>query len=212
MRNTLLWVVDSPYSRCVKWLLLRENVAHDDHIMNWEDMAKDGLLQKYNSKLQVPTLIINNEIINDSLLIALRYLSSDWHLTFDAKLFRLADSDVESAIIFLFRANLLASKFGQSEQSELMYYAGIETYKKSVDYFLEELIKQPKSIEVGFGLVLLYSTLLAASSISGQGLIKYRLEELAPVFDSINSDAFYKALVDEFSPEKNCKVPFSYGY
>lgn len=114
MTTKLLWVLDSPFSRATKWLLLNKGVAHDDHLMTWQSMATDELLLDANSKRQVPTLIINGQSFTDSLLIALEYLPAGWHKSLDARLFRLADSDVESAIIFLFRANMLSEKFGTS--------------------------------------------------------------------------------------------------
>lgn len=210
MNNTLLWVIDSPYSRSIKWLLLNQNVKHMDHIMTWEGMRQDPLLKKYNGKLQVPTWVADHKVINDSLLIALDFLPDDWHTTLDAKLFRLADSDVEAVIIFLFRANFLESEFGEGPQSQFMRDAGINAYKNAVDYLLDELFKERHFCVVGFGLILLYSTLLAASSLAGQGVIAYRLDQLKPIFDQCNRDIFYQKLVN--SAEKNglYDIPFSY--
>lgn len=208
MDNKLLWVADSPFSRATKWLLLNKEVVHDDHLMTWEGMATDELLRGANSKQQVPTLLINGTALTDSLLIALDYLPTDWHKSVDAKLFRLADSDVESAIIFLFRANLLAAKFGHSDESQLMFDAGASTFKAAIDHLLDDIWLKRVGLKVNFGLVLLYSTLLAASSLSGINLIEYRIDELKPLFKLIEQDIDYQKLVASLPEGTKFEVPF----
>lgn len=208
MDTKLLWVADSPFSRATKWLLLNNEVAHCDHLMTWEEMATDELLRNANSKQQVPTLLVNGDSFTDSLLIAMDYLPADWHKSADAKLFRLADSDVESAIIFLFRANLLATKFGQSNESQLMYESGVSTFKSAVDHLLDDIWRDRARIKVSFGLVLLYSTLLAASSLSGVNLIEYRIDELKPLFCLIEQDKDYQKMITSVPAGVKFEVPF----
>ena len=104
--NKLIWVYDSPFSRSIKWLMMKYEIEHEDYILTWEQLATDPLLA-INPKKQVPTLWKNDSVKYDSLLIALDYLPNTWHQSLDARLFRLADSDVEASIIFLFRANML---------------------------------------------------------------------------------------------------------
>lgn len=208
MTTKLLWVPDSPYSRSIKWLLLRKRVMHHDYFLTWETMKTDQLLKKHNAKLQVPTLINEGKSITDSLLIALKFLPHSWHETMDAQLFRLADSDIESAIIFLFRANLLSSRFGISEQSEFLLKAGIDLYKASVDYLLDDLLLTTSKIEVNFGLILLYSTMLAASSVSGKQLTLYRQDELKPLSSLIEQDCYYQKMISSIPSDIDYKVPF----
>ncbi|WP_299003170.1 hypothetical protein [uncultured Shewanella sp.] len=142
---TLYWNYDSPYSRCIKWLLLNQEVEHMDKILNWEQMTQDALLYQANPKRQVPTLAEYDSGVlvasqTDSLLIGLAHVGPNWYQSLDAKLYRLADSEVETSIIFLFRANLLKEKFGQSHNSELMLKAGIDTYKTSIDLLIDHLL------------------------------------------------------------------------
>jgi len=216
MENTLLWVIDSPYSRSIKWLLLNQQIAHSDHLMTWDSMQNDALLKQYNPKQQVPTFVTNKKAINDSLLIALRYLPQDWHSRDDAQCFRLADSDVEAAIIFLFRANLLANKFGESNESLLMHEAGLNVYKSAVDHLLDYIQVQKTPVMVGFGSVLLYSTILAALSIAAlypnsnleSGIRHYRFTELKHVFHELENDRYYQQLTAQFGSAVDVHVPF----
>ena len=133
----LYWNYDSPYSRCIKWLLLNQKVEHADKNLSWEQMTLEPALVQANPKRQVPTLAEYDSGVliasqSDSLLIGLAYMGPNWYQSLDAKLYRLADSEVEACIIFLFRANLLKDKFGQTDSSELMLKAGIDTYKTSI--------------------------------------------------------------------------------
>lgn len=218
--NKLIWVYDSPYSRSIKWLLCHHNVAHEDHVLTWEQMATDKLLAS-NPKRQVPTLWSKSSVKIDSLLIALEYLTSDWYQSVDAKFFRLADSDVEAAIIFLFRARLLRNKFGSSEHSQFMLQAGIDTYKQSVDYLLDHLLSMPVGIDsdeiepteiaCNYGSVLLISTLFAAISLAKDELLGYRREELTVLFKSIESDVTYQSIIKTYQGKPANDLPFEYS-
>jgi glutathione S-transferase len=55
--NKLIWVYDSPFSRSIKWLLLKQGIEHEDYVLTWQQMADDELLAA-NPKRQVPTLLI----------------------------------------------------------------------------------------------------------------------------------------------------------
>lgn len=205
--SKLIWVYDSPFSRSIKWLLLNCEVPHKDHVLTWDEMTTDTLLA-YNPKRQVPTILSKDNVKTDSLLIALEYLPSSWHQSLDAKLFRLADSDIEAAIIFLFRANLLSDKFGESENSQLMLKSGIDTFKMSIDYLLDHLMAQKDEFKCNFGAVLLYSTLLVAVSLSEQELKGYRQNELAYFVDVIESDSAYREMASICNGSESNKVPF----
>jgi len=205
----LIWVYDSPFSRSLKWLLNAYNFEHEDYILTWEQMSSDALLA-LNPKKQVPTLYSRGTVKTDSLLIALEYLPESWHLSLDAKLFRLADSDVEATIIFLFRANLLEEKFGQSEQSLFMRDAGVNTYKASVDHLLDHLIKPDDVLECNFGAVLLMSTLFAAISLAKSELVDYRKSELSVYFSIIESDKTYKKIIEQYQGGTSNELPFEY--
>jgi hypothetical protein len=205
--NKLIWVYDSPFSRSLKWLLSTYNVEHQDHILTWEQMSSDALLA-LNPKKQVPTLYNSGTVKTDSLLIALEYLPASWHLSLDAKLFRLADSDVEAAIIFLFRASLLEEKFGQSEQSQFMRDAGVNTYKISVDHLLDHLMNTDEVIECNFGAVLLMSTLFAAISLAESELVDYRKEELRYFYNVVEFNCTYINLIEMYQGQLSNKVPF----
>jgi len=209
--NTLIWVYDSPFSRCIKWLFTKHCIEHDDYILTWDEMASDPLLAN-NPKRQVPTVLAKdlNEVKYDSLLIAMDYLPANWHQTLDAKLFRLADSDVEAAIIFLFRANLLKKKFGESEQSQLMLDAGVNTYKHSVDYLLDHLLTGDIKAECNYGAVLLHSTLLAAISLSIESLKDYRRPELGRFVQVVESDDTYQQLIATYQGKPSNELPFAY--
>lgn len=206
--TTLIWVHDSPFSRSIKWLLLANGVEHEDHELSWDDMASDGLLAKFNPKRQVPTLVTNGNAKVDSLLIALDYLPAHWYQTLDAKFFRLADSDVEAAIIFLFRAKQMASRFGESEQSQWMYDAGASTYRFCVDYLLDELLTN--AWEVDFGAVLLLSTMLAAISLSDGALGEYRRQELSVFASAVECHPAYLAMANHCDACGVAQVPFQY--
>jgi len=208
--NKLIWVYDSPFSRSLKWLLNAYNVEHEDYILTWEQMSSDSLLS-LNPKKQVPTLYNDGKAKTDSLLIALEYLPTSWHLSLDAKLFRLADSDVEAAIIFLFRANLLEDKFGQSEQSQFMRDAGVNTYKTSVDHLLDHLINVDEILECNFGAVLLMSTLFAAISLAESELVDYRKEDLRYLYNVVESNCTYIGLIGMYQGQVSNKLPFEYS-
>jgi len=208
--NKLIWVYDSPFSRCLKWLLTSYKVAHQDHILTWQQMSSDALLA-LNPKKQVPTLYINGAVKTDSLLIALEYLPTSWHGSLDAKLFRLADSDVESAIIFLFRANLLEEKFGQTEQSLFMRNAGVNTYKASVDHLLDYLVNSDEIGECNFGAVLLMSTLFAATSLAESELVDYRSSELITFYKIVESDPVYHKMIIDYQGRDSNSLPFEYS-
>ncbi|MBU2972003.1 hypothetical protein KO527_21940 [Pseudoalteromonas sp. C2R02] len=168
-------------------------------------MSSDALLT-LNPKRQVPTLYEDGTVKTDSLLIALEYLP----LSLDAKLFRLADSNVEAAIIFLFRANLLEQKFGQSELSLFMRDAGISTFKASVDHLLDYLIHSDETLECNFGAVLLMSTILAAISLADE-LVDYRKKELSIYFSMIESDKTYEKIITQYQWETSNELPFEYS-
>ena len=214
---TLYWNYDSPYSRCIKWLLLNKKIAHTDKILSWEKMRQTPSLALANPKKQVPTLVetdVDTAVegekkrrhdsaafnTTDSLLIALDYVGVDWHRTLDAKLYRLADAEVEAGIIFLFRANLLKEKFGQSDNSDFMLKAGIDTYKSSIDLFIDHLlveVNQGVNDEVNIGAVLLFSTLLAARSMLPETELSYRQAELSAFIDLIEADIDYQQMMRE---------------
>ena len=202
---TLVWVIDSPFSRAIKWLLINKDIHHKDHLLTWQDMPSDNLLAK-NPKKQVPTLLKGNNIKTDALLIALDYLPKNWHQSKDAQMYRLADCDVEAAIIFLFRANLLKEKFGESAQSQLMLESGINTYQQSVDMLLDHLFEPANPVNIGA--VLLYSTLLASISLAESKLIAYRHQELVTFASNIESDPSYQHLISQYQASETCSVPF----
>ncbi|WP_404396168.1 glutathione S-transferase N-terminal domain-containing protein [Pseudoalteromonas phenolica] len=208
--NKLIWVYDSPFSRSIKWLLLKQGIEHEDYVLTWQQMADDELLAA-NPKRQVPTLLINNQAKYDSLLIALDYLPRNWHHSIDAKLFRLADSDVEAAIIFLFRANLLKKQFGDSEQSKLMYEAGVNTYKSAVDFLLDHVLKNTHSVECEFGGVLLLSTMLAAIFMAKTDLQNYRVSELKPFINAIEQNSVYLNMIAQYQGQSGNLVPFQFA-
>jgi hypothetical protein len=147
----------------------------------------------------------------DSLLIALDYLPTNWHHSIDAKLFRLADSDVEAAIIFLFRANLLKNQFGDSEQSKFMYEAGVNTYKSAVDFLLDYVLKNMRSVKCEFGGVLLLSTMLAAISMAKTDLQNYRVNELKPFINAIEQDSVYLNMIAQYQGQPDNLVPFQFA-
>jgi len=206
--NQLIWVLDSPFSRALKWLLLSKNVQHEDVLLTWEQMPDHKLLAQNNPKKQVPTLIYNNEPLVDSMLIAMNFLPSDWYKMADATLFRLADCDMEAAIIFLFRANLLREKFGESSNSELMYDSGISTYQSSIDFLLDHVVTDISEFEVNYGAVLLYSTMAASWSLSGKQFIDYRYQELKPILKAIETNSVYRAMIDNYKANPDSEVPY----
>jgi len=175
-------------------------------------MAYDELLEKGNPKKQVPT-IVNNDgtTLTDSLLIALEYLPKSWHKSIDAKMFRLADSDVEAAIIFLFRANLLEQKFGSSDNSILMRKAGFGVYKSSVDFLIDHLLTEKQEYKCGVGAVLLLSTLLAAISLSEGELYSYRTNEINSFASLIEQDPSYSKMISTYQDLNNNDVPFVFS-
>jgi len=208
--NKLIWVYDSPFSRSIKWLLLKQRIEHEDYVLTWQQMADDELLAA-NPKRQVPTFLTENEVKYDSLLIALDYLPTNWHNSIDAKLFRLADSDVEAAIIFLFRADLLKTQFGDSEESKLMYEAGVNTYKSAVDFLLDYVLKNTHSVKCEFGGVLLLSTMLAAISMAKAELQYYRASELKPFINAIEQDSVYLKMIAQYQGQADNLVPFQFA-
>lgn len=208
--SKLIWVYDSPFSRSIKWLLLQHDIAHKDYVLSWDELATDSLLA-LNPKRQVPTLWNNGSVNVDSLLIALEYLPNTWHQSLDANLFRLADSDVETCIIFLFRANLLENKFGLSESSEFMLNSGIDLYKQSVDYLLDHIMTFPSQLECNYGAVLLLSTIFSAISLAEDKLLDYRSEELSIFIHLIESDVNYRNMIVKYQGEPSNDVPFEYS-
>ncbi|RUO41978.1 hypothetical protein CWE22_07500 [Pseudidiomarina aestuarii] len=211
--NTLIWVIDSPFSRAVKWLLLKTGMKHSEHLLTWDSLANDPRLAECNPKLQVPTLIADDETLTDSLLIILRLLGHDWHRTVDAQLFRLGDCDFEATLIFLFRANLLAHKYGRSQESNFMREAGVATYQKSVDILLDHLVVNTAKIEVNVGLVLVFSMVLIARSNAQSDIVRdYRIEELLPFHEALTADLVYQQLAQSYSGQEGNRWPFFINY
>ena len=209
----LFWVIDSPYSRAIKWLLLRHDIAHDDYLLTWQTLKTDPLLRQCNPKQQVPTLIQQDSVSYDSLLIAQQILSFQWHQTTDAKIFRLGDADVEKAIIFFFRANLLAEKFGASEQSTLLFEAGRLRYCSSVDMLFDHLLPQLankiEDIEINVGVILAFSTILACRTLAQSSEVAcYRQQELQTLSDLMQTDNHYRQLVTHYANHKDCEMGF----
>lgn len=207
---TLYWNYDSPYSRSIKWLLLKNDVAHSDVVLNWHQMTIDEALFNANPKRQVPTLVNGNESRCDSLLIALDYLPGNWHQSMDARLYRLADAEVEAAIIFLFRANAMLSRFGESENVQFMLDAGIQTYRFAIDLLIDNFWPQCQAEQstVGVGAVLLHSTLLAARSMMPTQEHGYREVELAEFIEVVQSDDAYQFMVKEYQGQPDNQVSF----
>jgi len=211
--NQLIWVIDSPFSRAIKWLLLQQNIPHREHLLTWENMQSYALLAKHNPKQQVPTLITNGETLNDSLFIALHLLGHDWHRSLDAKLFRLADCDFEATLIFLFRANLLEKQFGASRESKLMREAGVASYQKNSDVLLDSLLPNPMAhyanTPVGVGLVLVFSMLLISRHLANSEAIRnYRLAELQQLQKILVRDTSYQKLINNYAHEPSHHWPF----
>lgn len=209
----LIWVIDSPFSRATKWLLLQQNIPHNDHLLTWDTMQRDALLAKHNPKHQVPTLITESETQSDSLLIALHLLGHDWHRSLDAKLFRLADCDFEATLIFLFRANLLEKQFGASRESKLMREAGVSSYQKNCDVLLDSLLPNPLAhyakTQVGIGFVLVFSMLLISRHMANCDAIRhYRLDELQPLQKILAGDPSYQKLINNYAHEPSHHWPF----
>ncbi|MCC2616820.1 glutathione S-transferase N-terminal domain-containing protein [Aestuariibacter halophilus] len=210
--NRLIWVIDSPYSRATKWLLLKLHVSHADHLLGWQNLAHDPLLLAHNPKQQVPTLLLEDRTISDSLLIALQFLPDEWHQTVDAQLFRLADGDFEAAIIFFFRANLLEKNFSKNDSSEFMRQAGETTYRKSLDVLFDTIqvsdIEQP----INFGLVLVFSTILACRHLANSLEVNtHRLNELQALSRLIETDKEYQHLVQHYFADSENALPFYIG-
>ncbi|MBT1064371.1 glutathione S-transferase N-terminal domain-containing protein [Bowmanella sp. Y26] len=207
--NQLIWVIDSPYSRATKWLLTAHNIAHQDHILSWQTLKSDTLLKRHNPKQQVPTFLLGDDVCGDSLLIAMRLLPFQWHQTDDAYIFRLADSDFEAAILFFFRAKLLAEKFGPSDNSALMFAAGKETYTKAVDILFDHLMPDETAWRLNFGVVMAFSTILACRMLSMSAEIaNYRLDDLRRLSTWIGADAHYQYLADNYSTSAETELPF----
>ena len=198
--NKLIWVVDSPFSRSIKWLLLQREIDHTEHLLTWDGMKSDRLLAEYNPKLQVPTLITKEEVLSDSLLIILPLFGHDWHRTTDAKLFRLGDCDFEATLIFLFRAKLLERQFGLSEASDFMRQAGVTNYQKNVDVLLDHLLTDTANIKVNVGLVLVFSMVLIARFNAQSDTVRdYRYEELLQLNDVLAADPYYQQLAQNYT-------------
>ncbi|WP_417657197.1 glutathione S-transferase N-terminal domain-containing protein [Pseudidiomarina aestuarii] len=207
--NKLIWVVDSPFSRSIKWLMLQREMDHSEHLLTWDNLESDRLLVEYNPKLQVPTLITKEEPISDSLLIILHLLGHEWHRTSDAKLFRLGDCDFEATLIFLFRAKLLEGEFGPSRESELMREAGVTNYQKSVDVLLDHLLVNTGKVEVNVGLVLVFSMILIARFIGqSDAMHDYRFEELLQLNDALAADPHYQELAQNYPGHQGQQWPF----
>jgi len=171
-------------------------------------MGSDEALAQNNPKKQVPTLIYNDEPLVDSMLIAMNFLPSDWYRNMDATLFRLADCDMEAAIIFLFRANLLQDKFGESENSQLMFDSGLSTYEASINFLLDHVLTDISGFEVNYGAVLLYSTIAACWSLSGKKFIDFRYQELKPFLQAVEVHPAYNSMIEGYEASPDCKVPY----
>lgn len=207
--TTLIWVIDSPFSRAIKWLLLKEGINHSEHLLTWNELESDSILAEYNPKLQVPTLITKDETLGDSLLIILRLLGHDWYRTMDVKLFRLGDCDFEATLIFLFRANLLERKFGPSQESDFMRQAGVASYKKNIDVLLDHLLANTSKVEVNAGLVLVFSmVLIARFNAQSDAVRNYRSEELLQLNDILASDPCFQQLTQNYTGHKGQQWPF----
>ena len=207
--NKLIWVVDSPFSRSIKWLMLQREMEHSEHSLTWENMKSDHLLAEYNPKLQVPTLITKEEVLSDSLLIILRFLGHDWHRTTDAKLFRLGDCDFEATLIFLFRANLLERQFGSGEASDFMRQTGVTNFQKNVDVLLDHLLTDTANIKVNVGLVLVFSmVLIARFNAQSDAVRDYRYEELLQLNDVLAADPYYQQLAQNYTGHQGQQWPF----
>ncbi|QYK03428.1 MULTISPECIES: glutathione S-transferase N-terminal domain-containing protein [Shewanella] len=209
----LIWVIDSPYSRAIKWLLLRHDIAHDDYLLTWQTLKTDPVLRLCNPKQQVPTLIEGGISSYDSLLIAQQILPFHWHQTTDAKIFRLGDADFEKAIIFFFRANLLAEKFGASEQSTLLFDAGRQCYCSSVDMLFDHLFPQLanaiQDIELNIGVVLAFSTILACRAQAQHAdIANYRMTQLRSLSDRLAADTSYQRMIKQYLSCADCELPF----
>ncbi|QZO13645.1 MULTISPECIES: glutathione S-transferase N-terminal domain-containing protein [Pseudoalteromonas] len=209
----LIWVIDSPYSRAIKWLLLHHDIAHDDYLLTWQNLKTDPLLRQCNPKQQVPTLIEQDTVSYDSLLIAQQILPFQWHQSTDAKIFRLGDADFEKAIIFFFRANLLTEKFGASEHSALLFEAGRQRYCSSVDMLFDHLLPQLanniQNIELYIGVVLAFSTILACRTQAHNFEIDYyRLSELKALSNRMLKDVNYQQIIASYTNSADCKLTF----
>lgn len=209
----LIWVIDSPYSRAIKWLLLRHDIAHNDYLLTWQTLETNLVLRQYNPKQQVPTLVDGDTAGYDSLLIAQQILPFKWHQTTDAKIFRLGDADFEKAIIFFFRANLLAEKFGPGEHSTLLFEAGRQRYCSSIDLLFDHLLPQLahniKDITLNVGVVLAFSTILACRAQAQHPSIdSYRLQELQRLSTLMQQDRPYQQLIDNYASHSDCQLAF----
>ncbi|WP_411360835.1 glutathione S-transferase N-terminal domain-containing protein [Pseudidiomarina salilacus] len=207
--NKLIWIVDSPFSRSIKWLLLQREIDHTEHLLTWDGMKSDRLLAEYNPKLQVPTLITKEEVLSDSLLIILPLFGHDWHRTTDAKLFRLGDCDFEATLIFLFRANLLERQFGSGEASDFMRQTGVTNFQKNVDVLLDHLLTDTANIKVNVGLVLVFSmVLIARFNAQSDAVRDYRYEELLQLNDVLAADPYYQQLAQNYTAHQGHQWPF----
>ena len=209
----LFWVIDSPYSRAIKWLLLRHDIAHDDYLLTWQTLKTDSVLHQHNPKQQVPTLVNGDAVSYDSLLIAQQILPFQWHQTTDAKIFRLGDADFEKAIIFFFRANLLAEKFGASEHSAWLFEAGRQRYCSSFDMLFGHLLPQQanniKDIELNVGVVLTFSTILASrAQAQSADIANYRITQLRALSERLAADACYQQMAQHYATSADCALPF----
>ena len=207
--TTLIGVIDSPFSRAIKWLLLKEGINHSEHLLTWDSLETSAMLAEYNPKLQVPTLIAKDETFSDSLLIILRLLGHDWHRVMDAKLFRLGDCDFEATLIFLFRANLLEREFGPSQESDFMRQAGVASYKKNIDVLLDHLLANTGKVEVNVGLVLVFSMILIARFNAQSDAVRdYRFVELLQLNEALAADPYYQQLAQDYTGQKGQQWPF----
>jgi hypothetical protein len=97
-----------------------------------------------------------------------------------------------------------------------MHEAGLNVYKSAVDHLLDYIQVQTTPILVGFGSVLLYSTILAARSIAAlypnsnleSGIRHYRFSELKHVFHALENDRYYQQMALQFGSAENAQVPF----
>ncbi|MBC3766081.1 hypothetical protein H8B19_09330 [Neptunicella marina] len=186
-----------------------QKIQHQDHILTWDQLSSDSLLAASNPKKQVPVYINQQQFLYDALLIALSVLPADWYQSADAKIYRLADADLETAIIFLFRASLLKEQFGASENSELMQQAGIRVYQQSTDILFDYFAGIPQSHDLNVGAVLAFSAILACRSLSDSDMIlDYRVSELSKLSCAMSSNVIYHQMATTYAGQPANSLPF----
>lgn len=145
--SKLHWVADSPFSRIIKWLLCQRQMAHDDVLYAWNDLASDRFSRKLNPKGQVPVLEFAGEALADSGLIVLRvFAGQGWIASRDALLYRTAECDLAAVMQRLYAASKL-EKGGQVSQEPLRVLA-----RKDFARALESLLGVKNSPDASLGL------------------------------------------------------------